>query len=344
MRIAGSLVFALLSVAVQAQDAVVSASVITPPLESETRVLPVWSNASGRVEALLLLDPVDSALSANALDRVLGTGTPSPGLAVRTQLDNGSQVRSWLQLDPDAGLALLCDGRVGLTQTLGSLGEHCLLATLGQADPMLDGAARSAQLGAGWRSPNEKFDLSFGLSWLELTPHPSTFLNTSRLHMTRDGGSLAMLDPGSDAIDMLGAWAQHFESQSLRLDSLIHLGPQARLLIGGNVGRNRLLTASGSPLQWETAALSFGLGYGNVTGQLTGRLIELPQTDHPWRTLDIGVSWRTPWRGQLSVGARNVLGSSPFGNGDPSRWPMADLPAIEEPAARVPYVRYQQDL
>ena len=75
------------------------------------------------------------------------------------------------------------------------------------------------------------------------------------------------------------------------------------------------------------------------SGQLTGRLVELPHGASPWRSLDIGLSWRTPWRGELSLGARNVLGRP-----DTSRWPLADLPAIEDPSERVPYVRYQQDL
>jgi hypothetical protein len=300
----------------------------TPPtIDGDTRVLPVWSNASGRVEALLLLDPVDPAFDANALDRVLNAPRLGLGLGTRVRLDSGAQVRGSLQFDADGGLALLCDGG-SLPGAIVSLGEHCLLATLGNEDPLLAGATRGAALGLGWQSPGEFLDLSFGLSWLDYDVRSAPTYGA--VHAP------TLLGVG---LDTIGAWAQRLESQNLRVDSLINLGPQARMLLGGDLGRSRILAADGTELQWETAELSFGLGFGDFTGQLTGRLIELPRDGQHWNALDIGVSWRTPWRGELSVGARNVLGG-----GDASRWPLSELPAVEDPSARVPYVRYQQDL
>jgi hypothetical protein len=298
-------------------------------LDADTRVLPVWSNSSGRVEALLLLDPVDASLPGNALDRALNAQRGGGmGLGTRIQLDGGSQLRGSLQYDADASLALLCDGRSGVAGALATVGEHCLLATLGNDDPLLRGSSRGAQLGLGWRSPSDFLDLSFGLSWLEADGRPGLLGDPA------SGQPLSL-----SGFDTLGAWAQRFENQNLRLDSLINLGPQARMLLGGDLGRSRLTSADGTQLQWETAELSFGLGYGAFSGQLTGRLIELPREGQHWSTLDIGVSWRTPWRGELSVGARNVLGG-----GDAARWPLTELPVVEDPSARVPYVRYQQDL
>lgn len=297
-------------------------------LDADTRVLPVWSNSSGRVEALLLLDSVDSALPGNALDRVLAAPRGGIGFGARVQLDGGAQLRGSLQYDADASLALLCDGRNGIAGALATVGEHCLLATLGNDDPLLDGSSKGTRLGLGWSSPAQFLDLSFGLSWLEADGRAGML-----------GDSLVGHPLALSGLDTLGMWAQRLENQSLRLDSLINLGPQARMLVGGDVGRSRLLALDGSELQWETAELSFGLGYGAFTGQLTGRLIELPREGQHWSTLDIGVSWRTPWRGELSVGARNVLGS-----GDAAHWPLNELPVVEDPSARVPYVRYQQDL
>ena len=320
--VAGALMFAALGVGAQAIDPEVGS------LDADTRVLPVWSNSSGRVEALLLLDPVDTSLRGNALDRVLNAPHAGIGFGTRLQLDGGAQLRGSLQYDADASLALLCDGRNGVAGALATVGEHCLLATLGNDDPLLRGSSQGTQLGLGWRSPSEFLDLSFGLSWLEVD---------GRAGMLGDAGIGSSLS--RSGFDTLGMWAQRFENQNLRLDSLINLGPQARMLLGGDVGRSRLTATDGTELQWETAELSFGLGYGAFSGQLTGRLIELPREGQHWSTLDIGVSWRTPWRGELSVGARNVLGS-----GDASRWPLTELPAVEDPSARVPYVRYQQDL
>jgi hypothetical protein len=303
-------------------------------LDPETVVLPVWSNASGRVEALLLLESADAASSSSALDRVLNSAIPDLGIGARVRLDNGSQVRAALGVDADAGLALLCDGRVGITGALGAVGEHCLLATLGQTDPLLANASSGATLGLGWTSPEQVVDLSFGLSWLRITPDPLT-----RIEGIDRGAMAHALLLGQAQGDGFAAWARQLESRGLRLDSLINLGPQTRMLIGGGVSRSELLAIDGTPLQWDSTALSVGLGIGDFSGQLTGRLIELPRVGSQWSTLDIGVSWRTPWRGELSVGARNVLGGT-----DSSRWPLAELPAIEDPGARVPYVRYQQDL
>lgn len=298
------------------------------PLDADTRVLPVWSNSSGRVEALLLLDPIESPLGRNALDRLLATPYGGVGLGTRVEFDGGSQLRSSLQYDADASLALLCEGRNGLPGALASVGEHCLLAMLGNEDPLLQGGGRGGEFGLGWSSSSRFVDLSFGLSWLDVDQR-AVLPGQAAL-----GAPLAL-----SGLDTLGMWAQRLENQNLRLDSLINLGPQARMLVGGDVGRSRLTGFDGTELQWESAELSFGLGYGAFSGQLTGRLIELPREGQHWSTLDIGVSWRTPWRGELSVGARNVLGS-----GDTSRWPLNELPAVEDPSARVPYVRYQQDL
>lgn len=311
----------------------VQAQAIDAPLpDVDTRVLPVWSNASGRVEALLLLDAVEPTLSASALDRVLNANAQRPGLGARMQLSNGSQLRTTLNLDTDAGLALLCEGRSGLAGTLGAFGDHCLLATLDHNDPLLQAGAQGARLGLDWESPDQRVDLSFGLSWLQARPQPVALL--ARLDSGRAASGFL---PSLDAADGFASWSRALESRSLSLDSLIMLGANSRMLIGGDLGRSRTLSIDGTPLQWETAALTFGFGVGDFSGQLTGRLIELPESGH-WNTLDIGVSWRTPWRGELSVGARNVLGA------EPSRWPLSELPAVEDSAARVPYVRYQQDL
>jgi hypothetical protein len=321
--------FAALALACAASAASAQAPPETPRIDAplaETRVLPVWSNSSGRVEALLLLDPVD-AQPASSLDRVFSPGATRLGLGGRVLLEGGGEARSSLQLE-DAGLALLCEGRRGIAGALGALGERCLLAMLGHDDPLFGGDGRGARLDLGWQSPEHRFDLSFGLSWLDYTPHPAALLT---------GAALGEARLGDHEFEALG-WNGAFQSRGVHLDSLINLGPQARVLLGGDVARNQLIGPDGTPLRWESAALSFGLGFGDFTGQLTGRLVELPHGGSPLSALDIGLSWRTPWRGELSVGAKNVLGA------DTAAWPLAELPEIENSSARVPYVRYQQDL
>ncbi len=87
--------------------------------------------------------------------------------------------------------------------------------------------------------------------------------------------------------------------------------------------------------------MTFGVGYRGLSGNLTGRLIELPQGQGSFSGIDLGFSWRTPWQGELSFGAQNLLNQKP----DTSKWPLNELPALDMPGGgRTPYVRYKQDL
>ena len=64
-------------------------------------------------------------------------------------------------------------------------------------------------------------------------------------------------------------------------------------------------------------------------------MVNVPGESNVWKGLGLGLTWRTPWSGQLSVGADNVVtrGKNPFSvNGQ------------KDDEGTVPYVRYQQDL
>jgi hypothetical protein len=122
------------------------------------------------------------------------------------------------------------------------------------------------------------------------------------------------------------------------------LGNTSGIDMGASVGRIHLLP--GNLLGVNTLdqkALSFGVDHGSLSGMLIGRTME-PQVgiaggslspDRHWNSIDLGVTWRLPWRGQLSVGAQNLWSS-----GTP-----ANTPAGPEPdQSRTPYVQYHQDL
>jgi hypothetical protein len=68
-------------------------------------------------------------------------------------------------------------------------------------------------------------------------------------------------------------------------------------------------------------------------------MIEGPGQTNRYSTLGAGVTWRTPWKAKLSVGAENLVsrGKNPFGLPDART-------EIGTEEGRVPYVRYQQDL
>lgn len=121
------------------------------------------------------------------------------------------------------------------------------------------------------------------------------------------------------------------------------LGNKSGIDLGASVGRIHLLPGNLLGINTlDQKALSFGVDHGAVSGTLIGRSVE-PQvgipgaslTDRRWNSIDLGVTWRLPWRGQLSVGAQNLWSS-----GTPSNTPVGPEPD----QSRTPYVQYHQDL
>ncbi|MNN94401.1 hypothetical protein D3C81_2130140 [compost metagenome] len=87
--------------------------------------------------------------------------------------------------------------------------------------------------------------------------------------------------------------------------------------------------------RWDSKSLTIGAGYGNFSGNIIGRVVDVPGQPGKWEGLGVGLTWRTPWSGQLTVGAENVVtrGKNPFAPRNES---------TDE--GTVPYVRYEQDL
>ena len=143
--------------------------------------------------------------------------------------------------------------------------------------------------------------------------------------------------PGVDGLSSFDNSAQ------LNARGRFALNSKSGIDLGASVGRIHLLP--GNLLGVDTLdqkALSFGVDHGALSGVLTGRTMQpqvaLPgelNADRRWNSIDLGVTWRLPWRGSLSVGAQNLWSS-----GTP-----ANTPAGPEPdQSRTPYVQYHQDL
>ncbi|MCX7556354.1 hypothetical protein OS187_05895 [Xanthomonadaceae bacterium JHOS43] len=312
---------------VQAQPGAVLAGA-----DTDTQVLPVWNTSSGRVEALLLLSP--DADENGPLDRLFPRESALPGMGLNMTLDGGSRLSGTLQPEANTGLALLCNQGIHVAMTLGPLGQQCLLAQVGGQGDILLPASRDlgVALDAKWRSASGGLDLSFGLSWLDTPLRGSDPLPLPGLGaMPPYVSILPSLQPA--VLGDLSLREVHWKGS-------LALGAQRWLSLGGSVGTQELAFLSGVAQRWDTTTITFGLGYRGFTGRLTGRLIELPQGQGNFSGLDLGVTWRTPWQGELSFGAQNLLDKTP----DTSQWPLRDLPAIEVPGGRTPYVRYKQDL
>ena len=132
-------------------------------------------------------------------------------------------------------------------------------------------------------------------------------------------------------------------STQLNATGRLALGGKSGIDLGASAGRIRLLP--GNLLGVSTLdqkVLSLGVDHGPLSGSLVGRTLR-PQVGIPgglsadsrWSSIDLGVTWRLPWRGELSVGAQNLWSS-----GTP-----VNTPAGPEPdQSRTPYVQYHQDL
>jgi hypothetical protein len=250
---------------------------------SRAQALPVWNQTSGKVEAVLLLEPVSTAtwqLGNTRLDSALGVGTGDT-------------------------LGLLCDRKAGLGSAIGSLADNCLLASVG-------GNARDArQASAGATVSRKGTRLGVGIG---------------------------------NSRDTLPSWLAAGKANSrvnqnaLTLIGEKNVGREATVSIAGTLARARLVAPSAVPEladRWDIKTLSVGTSVGRFGANVIGRVVDSPLQPGRWEGLDLGLSWRTPWSGQLSVGAENVVtrGRNPFAPG-----------SSDKDEGAVPYVRYQQDL
>jgi hypothetical protein len=220
---------------------------------------------------------------------------------------------------------VLCNSGSVIT-SVGSMAGHCMLVNLGaqqNAPARINGVA---QLQRGRASVTG----SLGLGRDTLGP-------SSPLPLGNNAADKRLLD------SLLGPNSATLDSRNASLIGQVNLGTQSWVSIGGQLARVRLIPTAqlrgGLPPEWNSSSLSLGAGIGNFGGEITGQMIEVPGQASRYSSLGAGVTWRTPWRAKLSVGADNLVtrGKNPFGLPDAR-------PAAESEEGRVPYVRYQQDL
>ena len=163
------------------------------------------------------------------------------------------------------------------------------------------------------------------------------------------GGAAWLLGPlgeplGAPATPGLFNLGGYTESRDIALAGLWRVAPWGDLTVSATMAESAWQVTPGSaPLAIDQAALQVGMVHGAFSGGITGRVMRggnglSSGVDPLWTGLDIGIAWRTPWRGELAIGAQNLIGRG----GDALPAPAA--PALDEATARTPYVRYTQDL
>ena len=254
----------------------------------DSAVVPVLNKESGKLEAVLLLEPT----------------TTTAGTRWRF---GSSTLEATYGLQTGDSLALLCDQRNGIGSEIVQLANSCVLASL-DGDNTGTGSRRGTA-GASISRNGNKVGVAVGSGRANLP----AWLAPNRLPNKVDQNDFSL-----------------FAEKNIGRDGFVS--------VGGTVARVRLVPAADVPQladQWNTRSLSFGAGFGSFGANIVGRVVNVPGESNVWKGLGLGLTWRTPWSGQLSVGADNVVtrGKNPF-----------SATADQEGEGTVPYVRYQQDL
>lgn len=191
-------------------------------------------------------------------------------------------------------------------------------------------------VGAGYAGHGVKLDLSLG----QMRSVADGATAQSR------GVALPRVLPAAGGADVAAPlWFRNSTATNLGAHGEVRLAPNTSVDLGASVGRVRFLPGAGvlSDDTLDQTTLSFGVQHGAVRGAIVGHVLE-PNTvsnalgqDQRWSAIDLGVSVRLPWRGELNFGAQNVWTS---GRSSALFGPNAATPD----QGRVPYVQYHQDL
>jgi hypothetical protein len=295
----------------------------TPPpaLAQGSPVLPIWSGSNGQLLALVAL-PQDWIGSPVA-------PTPAYGGPSAWHLSGSSVTGGGLRWQLGGGLR--ADALVGQYLAPSSQPACTIAGCDTVAASRWSRGSLAGSLGLGWTAADGGLDLSYGLSWLQSQGNPATL------------GSLSL---GSVPVPVLTLP----ETGAFSLDSETSLYARGRwqfergpaLDIGASYGRGHFSSAgrfanSLAPgIDLEQLSLSLGLDAGSLRGAIVGHVLS---SDDPalagkrWTTLDLGVSWRTPWSGEFSVGAQNLWTA-----------PVNSPRDVDGSQARTPYIQYRQDL
>jgi hypothetical protein len=135
------------------------------------------------------------------------------------------------------------------------------------------------------------------------------------------------------------AAAQMASQRSASLGAGYWLDAQTRLSIGVGV---RDQNATPWLTGFREQSINLGFSRDQLSGSLVGRLINVdgPTQRVTGSSIDMGLILRLPWRAALSVGAKNVLKSTPSVS---KKAPMG-IAAEDDLLDRMTYIRYEQDL
>ena len=114
--------------------------------------------------------------------------------------------------------------------------------------------------------------------------------------------------------------------------------------INGTLTRGRLIPASQFPkgvsTEWDREAFKIPKRESSLSGEVVGNVVQIPGQDSNLKSVGAGLSWKTPWKSKVSVGAESLLSQ-----GRSSMDLSNQSPIIDQRVDGVqPYVRVEIDL
>ncbi|HEX6834252.1 MAG TPA: hypothetical protein VF132_12020 [Rudaea sp.] len=311
-----------------------------PAAGGATQIMPLWSTPDGRILAIVAM--AGNGVPSMPLSPQIGSATDWQWVDVTNFVSTGALLRA----TPNLGVHASFDRAVSYTPVYALPTLFC--APTANASPQQSCAFNAPaanysafRLGTDW-TVNDALDVdfSYGLSWLRRDN--STPLATD----LRPGWDLLAAGNSGVVPSLIIPGGELANIQNSGVSALSHwrLSDTETLNIGASLGHLQFSGMGNLPLaNFNQATLGVGLSHGSFSGMVVGRVLgpaDPINGSQRWSGLDLGISWRTPWQGELRFGAQNV-------------WSSGSLPTLSEPAttreidanqARVPYVQYHQDL
>lgn len=288
-------------------------------------VVPLWQSADGHLLALIVDNkpqgPDALAHTGDSLDLHLVDASAFLSTSLRWNVSPHAYARAgvkqWAAAErAAAGCSAPSASRLGSAQSCLDAGVPAWLG---------------GEIGAGFNV--DGFNLDVGASWLD----------NALSHQLPRVVSGDLVAPG-----LLGIPANFIDSlEGVNARGSLRVGDSdTRVSVGASMSRMQLLPGRIVGMDAvDQKALSFGVGSGPVSGVVVGRVMQPVAGDSfenalpgkRWSAVDLGITWRLPWQGELRVGAQNLWSSDGA--------PQAAQHAPVDPAQqRMPYIQYHQEL
>ncbi|MDN5923977.1 MAG: hypothetical protein L0H70_03140 [Xanthomonadales bacterium] len=296
---------------------------LTPANGSATVVVPLWQSSDGRLLALVVNSDPHAATAPAQNDLHLVDASTFMSTGLRWNVSKHVYARAGIHQYSGASSVLAGSCADPLESRVGRL-QSCLNSGVP--------AWLGGDVGAGLNVHG--FNLDVGVNWLD----------NALSHQLPQVVSGQLVSPS--LLGIPGNFVGSLEGINAR--GSMRLGDSdTRLSLGASLGRAQLLPGSILGVDAiDKKALSFGVGSGAISGIVVGRIMQpvfgegataAGLSGQRWSAIDLGITWRLPWQGELSVGAQNLWSSG-------AATQSAQHAPLDPAQQRMPYIQYHQEL